>query len=123
MTTMPARKMFKVLCPMESRTGHKWWMRRGSAFMNKDNSINIYLDAIPTKFTSTLQLRELTEEDLRIANERRAAFSVPRNSNGVAGDHVASRHGDAGAANHAGPPAELDFPPPADAFAANHVPF
>jgi hypothetical protein len=107
--------MFKVLCPMESRTGHKWWMRMGSAFTNKDNSINLYLDAIPTKPGAHLQLRELTEEDMRIANERRAAFNGPRNGNGVAnagvGSHVAARHG------------ELDFPHPADDFAANSAPF
>jgi len=116
MTTMPARKMFKVLCPMESRTGQKFWMRMGSAFTNKDNSINLYLDAIPWKPGSTLQLRELTEEDLRIANERRAAFNLPRNGNAApptaaGADHVIARH------------AEIDFPPPADAFTANSVPF
>jgi len=132
MTTMPARKMFKVLCPMESKSGHKWWMRMGSAFTNKDNSINLYLDAYPTKPGATLQLRELTEEDMRIANDRRAAFNLPRNGNGVmtgvagAGDHVAARHGDVGSGGHAGamPPAlEVDFPHPSDAFAANSVPF
>jgi len=118
-TTMPARKMFKVLCPMESRTGHKWWMRMGSAFTNKDNSINLYLDAIPTKPGATLQLRELTEEDMRIANERRAAFNVPRNSN--AGDHVAARHGEV--APPIPPALEVDFAHPGDAFTANSVPF
>ena len=118
--------MFKVLCPMESRTGHKWWMRMGSAFTNKDNSINLYLDAIPTKPGSHLQLRELTEEDMRIANERRAAFSVPRNGNGVPANHLAARHGDVGIAGHTGPvpsSVELDFPHPADDFAANSAPF
>jgi hypothetical protein len=118
--------MFKVLCPMESPSGHKWWMRMGSAFMNKDASINIYLDAVPTKPGSHLQLRELTDEDLRISNERRAAFNAPRNSNGVAqtGDHVSARHGDVGANHAASPNGELDFPPPADAYgAANRVPF
>ncbi|MEO6776803.1 MAG: hypothetical protein ABI467_27955 [Kofleriaceae bacterium] len=128
MTMMPGRKMFKVLCPMESHSGHKFWMRMGSAFTNKDHSINLYLDAIPTKFT-TLQLREVTEEDLRVASERRAAFT-PRNSNAAAtaGDHVASRHGDVGAGAGAYPGAapaapELDFPHPADSFSTNHVPF
>jgi hypothetical protein len=126
MTTMPEKKMFKVLCPMESRTGHKWWMRMGSAFTNKDNSINLYLDAIPTKPGATLQLRELTEEDMRIASERRAAFSAPRNGNSVPNDHVAARHGDVGVGGHTGPvpsALELDFPHPADSFAANSVPF
>lgn len=129
MTTMPARKMFKVLCPMESRTGHKWWMRMGSAFTNKDNSINLYLDAMPTKPGATLQLREMTEEDMRIANERRAAFNLPRNSNGVttgaagAGDHVTARHGELAAGGPLPPPLENDFPHPAEGFGTNSVPF
>jgi hypothetical protein len=118
--------MFKVLCPMESRSGHKWWMRLGNGFMNKDNSINLYLDAYPTKPGATLQLREVTEEDLRISNERRAAFNLPRNGNAAPGDHVAARHGDVGAGGHTGPAPSaigLDFPHPADDFAANSVPF
>ncbi|MEP6861440.1 MAG: hypothetical protein ABJE66_12505 [Deltaproteobacteria bacterium] len=134
---MPARKMFKVLCPMESNNGHKWWMRMGSGFLNKDNSINLYLDAIPWKPGSHLQLRELTEEDMRIANERRASFA-PRNANGLAtspmtggnvgvvGNHVAARHDDVGAGGHADPlpsARELDFPHPADSFTANNAPF
>jgi len=100
--------MFKVLCPMESRSGHKWWMRLGSAFTNKDNSINLYLDAMPTKPGATLQLREMTEEDIRISNERRAAFNLPRNGNAAPDGHVAERH---------------SFPHPADDFATNSVPF
>src|SRR5450432_4083166 len=42
-TAMTMKKMFKVLCPMEGKNGHKWWMRLGTGFPNKDDSINIYL--------------------------------------------------------------------------------
>jgi hypothetical protein len=55
--------MFKVISPIEKKGGGQWWMRVGSAFTNKDDSINIYLDAWPKNFQ--LQLRELDEEDLR----------------------------------------------------------
>jgi hypothetical protein len=72
-TAMTNSKMFKVLCPMESKSGHKWWMRMGSGFRNKDESINVYLDAIPTHAPFTLQLREFTDEDMKQSAERRAA--------------------------------------------------
>jgi hypothetical protein len=55
--------MFKVISPVEKRGGGTFWMRIGSAFTNKDDSINIYLDALPKNFQ--LQLREFDEEDLR----------------------------------------------------------
>jgi hypothetical protein len=55
--------MFKVISPIEKKEGGKYWMRVGTGFTNKDDSINIYLDAWPKNFQ--LQLRELDEEDLR----------------------------------------------------------
>jgi hypothetical protein len=86
---MTMKKMFKVLCPMEGRNGNKWWMRLGTGFPNKDESINIYLDAIPTHAGFTLQLREVTEEDMRQNAERRAAFPPRAN---VAAGHAGVRH-------------------------------
>src|SRR4051812_13017018 len=56
------KKMFKVICPIEKKGGGKFWMRLGSAFANKDDSINVYLDAVPKNLE--FQLRELTEEEL-----------------------------------------------------------
>lgn len=56
--------MFKVLTAIERRDGGgTFWMRVGSGFTNRDNSVNIYLDVIPKSFQ--IQLRELDEEDLR----------------------------------------------------------
>jgi hypothetical protein len=56
--------MFKVLSPIPKRDGTgTWWMRLGNAFTNKDNSINVYLDAVPRDLKFTLW--EMTEADLR----------------------------------------------------------
>jgi hypothetical protein len=74
------KKMFKVLCPMEGRNGSTWWMRCGTGFKNKDDSINMYLDCVPTKAGFHLQLREVTEEDMRFDAERRAARTNPPGS-------------------------------------------
>ena len=77
------KKMFKVITPIEKRNGEKYWMRIGSGFTNKDDSINVYLDAIPLGKEITIQLRELTEEDLAPRGERnhqRAAFNLPANA-------------------------------------------
>jgi hypothetical protein len=62
--------MFKVLSAIERRDGGTFWMRVGSGFTNRDNSVNIYLDVIPKNFQ--LQLRELDEEDLRKRDPQRA---------------------------------------------------
>jgi hypothetical protein len=75
------KRMYKVISPMEGRDGAKWWMRCGSGFTNKDDSINIYLNALPLTSKDgqvTLQLRELSEEDLRQNAEKRAQHPSPR---------------------------------------------
>jgi hypothetical protein len=75
--------MFKVIVPMERREGGHFWMRLGSAFTNKDDSINVYLDALPLAGKDgkvKLQIRELTEEDLRERENKRSAFDVSRAS-------------------------------------------
>jgi hypothetical protein len=63
------KKMFKVLTAIEKRDGGTFWMRVGSAFTNRDNSVNIYLDVLPKNFQ--FQLRELDEEDLRRRDPQR----------------------------------------------------
>jgi hypothetical protein len=62
--------MFKVLSAIEKRDGGTFWMRVGSGFTNRDNSVNIYLDVLPKTFQ--FQLRELDEEDLRRRDPQRA---------------------------------------------------
>ena len=61
------KKMFKVITPIEKANGKdRYWMRLGTAFTNKDDSINVYLDAIPVNQKEwTLQLREMDEEDFK----------------------------------------------------------
>jgi len=64
------KRSFKVLSPVEKHNGGTFWMRVGTAHVNKDESINVYLDAMPKTFQ--LQLRELTEEDF----QRKASFEA-----------------------------------------------
>ncbi len=64
-------RMFKVLCPIERKDGATHWMRIGSGFANKDQSVNIYLDVLPANLK--LQLRELDEEDLQPRARRASA--------------------------------------------------
>jgi len=90
--------MFKVLSAIEKRDGNTFWMRVGSAFTNRDNSVNIYLDVIPKNFQ--FQLRELDEEDLRKRDPQRAA------AGGFTLDTVTAPAG----APAAGGPADLGLP-------------
>jgi hypothetical protein len=53
--------MYKVISHIETKNGGGYWMRVGTAFDNKDASINVYLDAVPK--THQFQLREFTAED------------------------------------------------------------
>jgi hypothetical protein len=62
-------RMFKVLCPIERKDGKTFWMRVGSAFTNKDLSVNIHLDVLPANLK--LQVREFDEDDLQTRGKRR----------------------------------------------------
>ncbi|MEO7730912.1 MAG: hypothetical protein ABIY55_08075 [Kofleriaceae bacterium] len=76
---MLQKKTFKVLAAIPKRDGTQWWMKCGSAHTNKDDSINVYLDAVPRDLK--FQLRELDEEDLR----RREAYRAGAAGSGDAG--------------------------------------
>lgn len=67
---MSDRKVFKVVASIEKKGGGHFWMRCGTAMVNRDNSINVYLDAVPRELKFTL--RELDEEDLRARDNARA---------------------------------------------------
>jgi hypothetical protein len=74
------KKPFKVISPVEKRDGGKWWMRCGIGYRNKDESINIYIDSLPITAGKdgkplTLQVREMTDEELRERSEKRAGYS------------------------------------------------
>ena len=75
---MLQKKMYKVLAPIEKSDGGTWWMRCGSGFDNKDMSMNLHIYALPTATKNgeiKLQIRELTEEDLKHSAERKASFA------------------------------------------------
>lgn len=75
------KKVFKVVCPIDRRDGSGvWWMRCGSAYGNKDESINVFLEALPLAAVTKgeglkIQLRELTEEELRERADKKASYS------------------------------------------------
>jgi hypothetical protein len=73
--------MFKVISPIERKDGTTYWMRVGTGFTNKDDSINLYLDAMPKDMK--LQVRELTEEELRERDSRRTEAGARRGGNGA----------------------------------------
>jgi hypothetical protein len=81
------KRMYKVICPMEKDGVVRYWMRCGSAFTNKDESINLYLEALPLNQKEVkLQLREVTEAELAEAAERRASFAATRGNPGSSSD-------------------------------------
>ncbi len=64
------KKMYKVLAVIPKRDGGgDFFARCGIGFRNKDDSINMYLDLMPTHGNPTrgltLQLREMDESDMR----------------------------------------------------------
>jgi hypothetical protein len=61
--TIDPRRILKALQPIEGKDGKTSWRRIGTAFPNRDNSINLYLDSFPRD--GKVQLRELDEDDLR----------------------------------------------------------
>ena len=92
------KEMFKVISPIDKRDGSKFWMSCGVGYRNKDQSINMYIDALPVMAGKdgrplTLQLREVTEEELRERREKR------ERSSGYSGG---SSSGSSSSGSHAG---------------------
>jgi hypothetical protein len=56
-------KRKKVLCPVEGKDGKTFWRTLGNAYVNRDASINVYLDALPAN--GKLQIRDWDERDER----------------------------------------------------------
>ena len=67
-------RMYKAIIPVERKDGSKHWIRIGSAFVNKDASLNVYLDALPAGDAKMIQIREMTDEDFA---RRRSVNSPP----------------------------------------------
>jgi hypothetical protein len=57
---------FKVAYTVVNRSGKKLWLRIGTAFTNRDESINLYLDAYPTN--GMIQIRPLNSSPDRVAS-------------------------------------------------------
>jgi hypothetical protein len=74
------KRMFKVISPIETHGGGTYWMRCGVGWVNKDNSINVYLDALPLKTKAgegvKLQIREYTDDELRERAEKKSTYSA-----------------------------------------------
>ena len=68
-------RIFKVLSPIEKKDGGTYWMRLGTGYPNKDQSINLYLDALP--LNHKLQLREMDEEELQNRGRKRDDGAAP----------------------------------------------
>jgi hypothetical protein len=58
---MDLSKRMKVLSPVSGKDGKTFWMRAGVAHGNKDGSINLYLDMLPTN--GRLQIRDWDEPE------------------------------------------------------------
>ncbi|MGE0399210.1 MAG: hypothetical protein AB7T06_21040 [Kofleriaceae bacterium] len=71
---MTNSKRFKVLAIMAKSDGTgEYFTRVGSAFENKDSSINVYMDLLPLGNKQVkLQIRELNDQDLREREQYRA---------------------------------------------------
>jgi hypothetical protein len=71
----------KVLCPIPNPKDptKTFWVKMGTAYVNKDNSINLYLDGLPVN--GKLQVRDWDERDDREFQERRERRETPAPAN------------------------------------------
>jgi hypothetical protein len=56
---MDESKRKRVVSPVQGKDNKTYWMRMGIGFVNKDNSINVFLDGLPTN--GKLQIRDWDE--------------------------------------------------------------
>ena len=74
-STDDAPRTWRPVYTIVDRGAKKYWVRIGTAFDNRDRSINLKLDAIPTN--GTLQIRDREE---RRWDESRAEIGSPSSS-------------------------------------------
>lgn len=53
----------KIVYGVTERKGESYWTRIGVAFENKDGSLNLKLDFVPTSPDTTIQVREQSEPE------------------------------------------------------------
>ena len=68
------RKNYRVVYTIIERNQRKIWVRIGAAFSNRDGSVNVILDAMPTN--GRLHIRDWVPAEERSRNLERA-FEVP----------------------------------------------
>jgi hypothetical protein len=87
-TTAP-RRAYKVLASIPRFDGKgEWMMRIGSAYQNRDDSINLYLDVLPVGGANgkvRLQIRELDAADLARREQYRAGNAAAARGHDPAG--------------------------------------
>jgi hypothetical protein len=64
------KKIQAVYTVVSKNDGKEVWLRLGSAFPNRDGSLTVLLDAVPTN--GRLQIREYTPRDVAAAPRREA---------------------------------------------------
>lgn len=69
------KRMFKILGRVPKANGASYLMRVGTGWGNRDNSINIKLDALPV--SGELHLREMDEEEMRKIQRPDTGREVP----------------------------------------------
>ena len=94
------KKMYKVLTPIPKKDGSTYWMRIGAAFTNRDNSLNVFVDAMPPPQEQQFrfQIREMDAEDLRRRESSARGSNTGRgdSADGDRGGYVVRDHGGIG---------------------------
>ena len=72
------QKLQKVVYTIVERQkdGRKFWLRIGAAFENRDGSLNVHLDAVPTN--GKLQVRDYQPSDERVIPKRVESDTFPQ---------------------------------------------
>ena len=81
------KKPYKVVYTVveRKRDGKPYWVRIGAAFTNRDNSLSVHLDAVPTN--GTLQIRDPDESRFSRFGGGAGARGASTNGNGNGGGH------------------------------------
>ena len=84
---MSDSKRKKVVCPIEGKDGKTYWRVLGNAWVNKDNSINVYMDCTPLNWDGKLQVRDYEDTPPAMqTHEAVAPYGNLRPISGAAGD-------------------------------------
>jgi len=84
MNTQPeqnAKQMKTVYTVVERGPGKSWWTKVGIGFVNRDGSINLRLDAIPTN--GTLQVRDYEPREWERRDSAQRSSAPPLNADSL----------------------------------------